>query len=84
MIFSVRYTKYEHMGASTVKWTTPNPCLVFSENDSKLYTNFEVCEKRNHKHSRNILIYKAKQIMMAKKIPRKTYVFYKTVQVVCK
>ena len=25
-------------GASVVNWTTPDPCLVFSESDSKLYT----------------------------------------------
>ena len=35
-----------NMGASTVKWTTPNPCLVSSESDSKLYTNFEFCEEK--------------------------------------
>ena len=27
-----------------------DPCLVFSENDSKLYINFEFCEKKNHRH----------------------------------
>lgn len=27
-------------GASTVKWITPDPCLVFINNDSKLYGNF--------------------------------------------
>ena len=25
---------------SFVKWTTPDPCIVLSESDSKLYTNF--------------------------------------------
>ena len=34
------------MGASTVKWTTLDPCLVFSESDSKLYTSFEFCEEK--------------------------------------
>jgi hypothetical protein len=34
------------MGASTVKWTTPDPCLMFSESDSKLNTNFEFCEEK--------------------------------------
>ena len=34
------------MGASTVKWTCPDPCLVLSESDSKLYTNFEFCEEK--------------------------------------
>jgi hypothetical protein len=41
------------MGASTVKWAAFDPCLVFSTSDSKLYTNFELCakkEKENHKH----------------------------------
>ena len=32
--------------ASTVKWTTPYPCLVFSESDLKLYTNFEFYGKK--------------------------------------
>ena len=35
-----------HKGASTVKWTTLDPCLVFNERDTKLYTNFEFCEKK--------------------------------------
>ena len=38
------------LGASTIKWTTLDPCLVFSESDSKLYTNFEFCEEKNHRH----------------------------------
>jgi len=29
-----------HLGASTVKWTTLDPCLGLSESDPKLYTNF--------------------------------------------
>ena len=32
-------------GASTKKRTPPNPCLVFSESDSKVYTNFELSEE---------------------------------------
>ena len=35
-----------HMGASTVKWTTPYPYLVFNESDSKLYINFEYYEEK--------------------------------------
>ena len=34
------------MGASTVKWTTLDPCTGLSESDSKLYTNFEFCEEK--------------------------------------
>ena len=34
------------MGASTVKWTTHDPCLVLSESDSFLCTNFEFCEQK--------------------------------------
>jgi hypothetical protein len=59
-------------GASMVKWTTLDPCLVFSEIHSKLYTYFEFCEEKNHKHFKNILIYKAKQIIMTKKIQEKS------------
>ena len=33
-----------------VKWTTLDPFLVFSESDSKLYTNFEFCEEKSHRH----------------------------------
>jgi len=33
-----------------VEWTTPNSCLVFNECDSKLYTTFEFCEAKNHRH----------------------------------
>ena len=47
-----------------VKYTTPLPCIGLSESDSKLYTNFEFCEGKNHKHLKNTLIYKAKQFML--------------------
>jgi hypothetical protein len=33
-------------GASTVKWTVYDPCLVFNESESKLYTNFDSCEEK--------------------------------------
>ena len=55
-----------HLGASTVKWTNLDPCLVFNESDSKLYINFEFCEEKNHRHYKEILIYKVKQIVMTK------------------
>jgi hypothetical protein len=54
------------LGASTIKCTTLDPCLVFKESDSKLYTYFEFCEEKNHEHLDNMLIYKAKKIMMTK------------------
>ena len=66
-----------------VQWTNLDPCLVFNESDSKLYTKFEFCEEKNHRQIKNILIYKAKQILMTKEIPRKVYIFEKTMQVVC-
>ena len=50
-----------------IKWIAPEPCLVFNKSDSKLYTNFEICEEKNHRHFKNILvIYKAKRIMTKK------------------
>ena len=63
------------LGASKVKWTTHDPCLVFSECVSVLYTNFEFYEGKNHKHFKSKLIYKAKHITMTKNIPRKVYIF---------
>jgi hypothetical protein len=53
------------MGASTVKWTTLEPCIGLSESNSKLYTNFEICEDKIHKQlKKNIVIYKAKQFLL--------------------
>ena len=54
-----------------VKWTTPNPCLIFSENDSKLYTNFEFCEGEKHKHLKNIVL-QSQAIYDDKKNPKKS------------
>jgi len=45
---------YIYMGASTVKWTTLDPCLGLSESDPKLSTNFEFYEIEIHKHLENI------------------------------
>jgi hypothetical protein len=39
---------------------------VFSESNSELYTDFKFCEEKKHRHIKNILIYKAKQIMLSK------------------
>ena len=55
-----------YRGASTVKWTTNDPCSGSSESDPKLYTNFEFYEIEIHKHLENIWIYKAKQFMFTK------------------
>ena len=60
-----------YLGARTVKWTTHDPYLNSSESDSNLYTNFEFCEEKIPWHSKDILIYKAKQFMMTKTIPKK-------------
>ena len=62
-------------GASTIKWTTHDPCPCSNESNSKVYTNFEICEEILRRHFRKILIYKAKKFMMKKKIPRKVYIF---------
>ena len=42
------------MGASTVKWTTLDPCSCLSVSDPKLYTNFEIYEIEIHKHLENM------------------------------
>ena len=68
-------------GFSTIKWTTLDPWRSLSESDSKQFTNFEFCEKKNHKHFKNTLIYKAKNFMLTKKISKKFYIFQKMVQV---
>ena len=60
------------MGASTIKWTAPDPCLVFNESDSKLYTNFEFYEKTNYGHSKK-KIYNAKQNYQEKIQGKYTY-----------
>ena len=43
-----------HMGASTVKWRTHDLCLVLSESDSKLCTNFEICEGKTMNISNSV------------------------------
>ena len=44
---------------------------MLSESESKLYTNFELCEEKNLGRWEYVLIYKAKKFMMTKIIPRK-------------
>ena len=51
---------------SMVKYTTSLTYIGFSGIDSKLYTNFEFCEGKNHKHLKNTLIYKRQTIYVAK------------------
>jgi hypothetical protein len=43
-----------HVGASTVKWTTLDPCSGLRESDPKLYTNFDLYEIEIHKHLERI------------------------------
>ena len=57
-----------YLGASTSKYWTPSHCIVLRESDSKLYTDFEFCEGKNHKYLKNTLIYKANQFILIKKI----------------
>ena len=59
------------MGANKVKWTTHDPCLVLSESVSMLCSNYEFCEKKNHRHLKNISIYEAKHFLMTKKKSKK-------------
>ena len=65
------------LGASTVKWTTLDPCSGLSESDPKLYTNFEFYEIEIHKHLENIWIYKAKQFMFTKKQFQTMYIYFR-------
>jgi hypothetical protein len=62
-------------GASMVKYTTPLSSINLNESDTKLYTNFEFCEGKNHKQLKNTLIYKAKQFTLTRRISRKAYIF---------
>ena len=54
------------MGASTIKWTTLDPCSGLIESDPKLFINFEFYEIEIHKHMENIWIYKAKKFLFTK------------------
>ena len=46
------------------KYTIPLLCISLNESDSKLYIDFGFCEGKNHKHLKNILIYKANHLML--------------------
>ena len=47
---AIGYRMIRMMGASTVKWTTLDPCSSLSESAPKLFTNFEVYETKIHKN----------------------------------
>ena len=70
------YYLLQLMAASTVKCTTPLPCISLSESDLKLYTNFEFCEGKYYKHLRNTLICKAKYFMVINFFSRKVYIYF--------
>ena len=70
----IKYALFK-LGASTVKYIAPLHCISLNERVSKLYAIFEFYEEKNHKHLKNILIYKAKQFMLTKQISRKVYIF---------
>ena len=70
-----------HVGASTEKVDNLWSRMVFNEGDSNLYTNFEFCDEINHRHFKNILIYKAKQMLMTKWFREKSTYFRSGVQV---
>ena len=53
-----------------VKYTIPLSCRGLSESNSKLYTNFEICGGKNHKHLKNTLIYNAKKFMLTTKFKK--------------
>ena len=42
--------------------------------EAKLYTNFEICERKFHKNMESTLIYKVKQFML--KDPSNIYILY--------
>ena len=63
--FYILEPRYE-LGASIVKWTTPNPCLVFSESYSILCTNFEFVKNRTIDILKTYCFTKPKQLWWQK------------------
>ena len=50
-LLSIFSLNFKPLCASTVKWTTLQPCTCLSERDTLQYTNFKFCEKEeDHKH----------------------------------
>ena len=75
-IFYYAYFIVQYEGASTIKWTTPYPCLVLTESDLILCPNFKLFWRKIHRHFKYILlIYKAKQFMMTKESQEKSTYF---------
>ena len=62
------------MGASTIKGTTHDPCLVLSESDLILCINFESCEEKNHHFFKHIDL-QSQAIYVDKKNPINVYIF---------
>ena len=63
----------QNLGASTVKWTTPYPCLVLSESDSMLYSNFAFVKRQIiKKKSQNHVDLQSQAIYDEKKISKKS------------
>ena len=63
------------MAASTVYWATPFSCLVLSERDSILCTNFEFCEGKMHRPFKNIVVLQRHAICDEKKFQEKSTYF---------
>ena len=63
------------MGASTVKYTIPLPCIGFSESGSILYINFEFFEGKKSITFEKHIDLQSQEIHVDKKISRKVYLF---------
>lgn len=61
------------MGASTLTWTIPYPCLVFSESDSILCINMEFYKEKIISILKTYLSTKVNQFIMTKN-PREVYI----------
>ena len=55
------------MGASTVKWTTLDPCSCLTASDPKLYTNFDFFEIEIHEAFREHMNLQSQAIYVHKK-----------------
>jgi hypothetical protein len=67
-----------------LQFQAPTPCIGLSESDSKLYTNFEICEEKNHKHLNYTDLQRQVIFLLPIVFSRKVYIFEKKVQVACK
>lgn len=67
----------DSLGASTVKWTAPDLCLVLSASDSILCTIFEFCGGKSHRQmslKKHIDLQSQAIHADKKKTPRKVYI----------